>query len=426
MRVMIIGQGGREHALAWKLLQSAAVTEVCCVPGNGGTARLSGCQNLAVALDDPAEVARVAQRQGVDLVIIGPEAPLAAGLGDELRAAGLAVLGPGKAGAQIEASKSWAKDLMHQAGVPTAAAQSFTDLEAARAYLKTRALPIVIKADGLAAGKGVTVAETAEVALEAVEAALAGQLGPAGRQVLIEDYLDGEEVSVLALTDGQTVYPLLPAQDHKRIGIGDTGPNTGGMGAYAPVPWVTPVLMDRIQQQILLPTVRALRERGIDYRGILYAGLMIRPAGDPWVVEFNCRFGDPETQVVLPLLSSPLETLLLACAQGCLGDVPPPEWVLGGAACVVVAAAGYPGPYTQGDAIDGLDQAAETGALVFHAGTVWDSSHHRTAGGRVLAVTGRGASLGDALQQAYAGVSAIDFPGAYFRPDIGWRLTHEE
>lgn len=368
----------------------------------------------------------MAKSQGVDLVIIGPEAPLAAGLGDVLRQAGLTVLGPGRAGAQIEASKAWAKDLMHQAGVPTAAARSFTDLEAARAYLNTCPLPIVIKADGLAAGKGVTVAETADTALSAVEAALAGQLGPAGRQVLIEDFLDGEEVSVLALTDGQTVYPLLPAQDHKRIGIGDTGPNTGGMGAYAPVPWVTPVLMDRIQQQILLPTVQALRARGIDYRGILYAGLMIRPAGDPWVVEFNCRFGDPETQVILPLLTSPLETLLLACAEGRLGDVPPPEWLPGGAACVVLAAAGYPGPYTQGDTILGLDQVAETGALVFHAGTAWDGTQHLTAGGRVLAVTGRGETLETALQQAYAGVQTIQFPGAYARPDIGWRLTQGE
>ncbi|MBF2000761.1 MAG: phosphoribosylamine--glycine ligase [Synechococcales cyanobacterium M58_A2018_015] len=421
MKVMVVGSGGREHALAWKLLQSTRVQEVVCIPGNGGTAQLERCRNLALGMNDFEGIGRFALVNNIALIVVGPEAPLAAGIADYLQAQGLTVFGPTQAGAQIEASKAWAKALMTDAKIPTAAAAIFTDADTAIDYVKAQGAPIVIKADGLAAGKGVTVATTLEQAIAAVEAAFGGQFGAAGQRVLIEEYLTGQEVSVLAVTDGLTIRPLLPAQDHKRIGEGDTGANTGGMGAYAPAPLATPALMERIQQEILEPTLAALQQRQIDYRGVLYAGLMITPAGDPKVIEFNCRFGDPETQVVLPLLETPLETVLLACAQQRLAELPPFNWTAGFASCVVIAAEGYPDSYQKGYEISGLPQATATGALVFHAGTKLKQQQILSDGGRVLGVTAVGGSLQDALTKTYAAVEAIHFQGMYYRRDIGHR-----
>jgi phosphoribosylamine---glycine ligase len=422
VKVLVVGNGGREHALAWKLLQSETVSQVVCVPGNGGTATLEGCQNFPLAVDDFEGIAHFAQTHDISLVVVGPEVPLALGLVDYLQLKQISVFGPTKAGAQIEASKSWAKTLMQEAGIPTAEAKTFTDAEAAKAYLQAQGTPIVIKADGLAAGKGVTVAMNLEEAVAAVEDAFEGKFGAAGQQVVIEACLRGQEVSVLAITDGRTIRPLLPAQDHKRIGEGDTGENTGGMGVYAPVPWVTSALMARIQQEILEPAVEALQQRQIDYRGVLYAGLMITPEGDPKVIEFNCRFGDPETQVILPLLETPLEQLMLACLEQRLADFPTLTWKRGAAACVVVAAAGYPGSYAKGDAIAGLNQVNGPNVAVFHAGTRLQEEQLVTDGGRVLAVTGWGEDFDQAFASAYQGVERIQFQGCYYRRDIGHRV----
>jgi len=422
VKVLVVGNGGREHALAWKLLQSPKVQQVTCVPGNGGTASLKRCQNLSLNLNDFEGMARFALVNGVGLVVVGPEAPLAAGITDYLRQHHLQVFGPTQAGAQIEASKAWAKELMQEAGIPTARSAVFTDADSAIAYVRANSAPIVIKADGLAAGKGVTVAATISEAEAAIIAAFGGQFGAAGSRVVIEDCLVGQEVSVLALTDGLTIRPLLPAQDHKRIGEGDTGLNTGGMGAYAPAPIVTPELMARIQNEILEPAITTLQKRGIDYRGVLYAGLMITPQGDPMVIEFNCRFGDPETQVVLPLLDTPLEDLLLACAQQTLANQPPIAWKSEAAACVVLAAGGYPGDYQKGLPITGIETAEDQGAVVFHAGTQLKQKILVSDGGRVLGVTATGEDFDAAIDQAYAAINQIQFEGMYYRRDIGHRV----
>lgn len=422
MKALVIGNGGREHALAWKLLASPQVKEVMCVPGNGGTATLPGCRNLGLALNDFEGIARVALVNNLSLVVVGPEQPLAEGITDYLQQQGLTVFGPTQAGAQIEASKAWAKALMAEAGIPTAASEVFTAAAPAIAYLEQQPLPIVIKADGLAAGKGVTVAQTRETAIAAVEAAFEGKFGVAGERVVIEEFLTGQEASVLAVTDGNTVLPLMPAQDHKQVGEGDTGPNTGGMGAYAPTPIVTPEILDKIQTQILDPAIATLKQRGIDYRGVLYAGLMISPAGDPFVVEFNCRFGDPETQVVLPLLETPLHEVMLACAEQRLADLPPLRWKPASAACIVAAAGGYPGAYTKGMPITGLEAATEQGAVVFHAGTQLQKGQIVANGGRVLGVTAVGETFDQALQTAYAAIAEIQFDSIYYRRDIGYRI----
>jgi len=419
VKILVVGSGGREHAIAHALLQSGAVEQVLCAPGNGGTALQAGCKNVALAVTDFAGISRVARDRQVDFVVVGPEVPLAGGIADALQADGVRVFGPTRAGAQLEASKSWAKELMAAAGVPTARSRTFTDLDAARAYLATQTAPIVIKADGLAAGKGVTVAtELAEA-----RAALADLFGAGPATVVIEDFLVGEEVSVLALTDGTTTRSLLPAQDHKRIGEGDTGPNTGGMGAYAPAPVLAPELRARVDAEILAPVTQTLRDRGIDYCGVLYAGLMVAPDGSLNVLEFNCRFGDPETQAVLPLLVTPLEELLLACVERRLDRLPPIEWKPQHALCVVMASAGYPGPYVQGREITGLKRAE---ALVFHAGTELAGDRLRTSGGRVLGVTGLGADLKQAAIAAYATVASIDFEGCTYRRDIGHRALPPE
>ncbi|MGJ3249550.1 MAG: phosphoribosylamine--glycine ligase [Elainellaceae cyanobacterium] len=422
MRVLVVGSGGREHALAWKLSQSEKIREVFCVPGNGGTAKLPKCRNLALGVHDFEGIGRLSLVHNVAVVIVGPEDPLAAGITDYLNAQGVIVFGPTQAGAQIESSKSWAKSLMQDAGIPTAQAVLFTEPQKAKAYVNAQGAPIVVKADGLASGKGVTVAPTVESAEAAIEESFGGRFGEAGKQIVIEEYLTGQEVSVLAVTDGLTIRPLLPAQDHKPIGEGDTGANTGGMGAYAPTPLVTTALIDRIQQDILEPAIATLQTRGIDYRGVLYAGLMITPDGHPKVIEFNCRFGDPETQVVLPLLETPLEDVMLACAQQRLAQLPPIAWKSGAAACVVMASGGYPDAYSKGCTITGLSEAEETGATVFHAGTRINQNQLVTDGGRVLGVTGMGETFEGAIAHAYRAVECIQFEGAYYRRDIGYRV----
>lgn len=418
MKVLVVGNGGREHTLAWKLLQSQRVEQVVCVPGNGGTASMERCQNLPLSVDDFEGIGRFALEHGISLVVVGPELPLSLGITDYLQRQGVMVFGPTRAGAQIEASKSWAKALMREAGIPTARAAVFTEAKAAKAYVEAQGAPIVVKADGLAAGKGVTVAATVEEAQGAIEAIFQGQFGSAGKFVLVEEYLTGQEVSVLALTDGLTIRPLLPAQDHKRIGEGDTGENTGGMGAYAPASLVTPALMDRIEQEVLRKAIASLRAREIDYRGVIYAGLMITPEGDFKVLEFNCRFGDPETQVILPLLETPLEDLLVACAQQKLSEMPPIIWKARAAACVVVAAGGYPGAYQKGQVITGIETQALS-ACVFQAGTKLNGQQLVTDGGRVLGVTGIGETFDEALAIAYDAINRIHFEKMYYRRDIG-------
>jgi phosphoribosylamine--glycine ligase len=423
VKVLVVGNGGREHALAWKLLQSKQVEQVVCVPGNGGTASMAGCQNLPLAVDDFEGIGKYCHENGITLVVVGPEVPLAKGITDYLNEQGLKVFGPSRAGAQIEASKAWAKALMQEAGIPTAKAAVFTEAAAAKSYVKAQGAPIVVKADGLAAGKGVTVAETVEQAHSAIDAIFQGQFGSAGEFVVIEECLIGQEVSVLALTDGLTIRPLLPAQDHKRIGEGDTGENTGGMGAYAPAPIATPEIMARVQAEVLERAIATLKSKGIDYRGVLYAGLMIAPNGDFKVLEFNCRFGDPETQVILPLLETPLEELILACVEQRLGEMPAIAWKKGAAATVVAAAGGYPGEYEKGQVITGTEQATTAGATVFHAGTKLNQQQQVvTDGGRVLNVTGTGEDFAQAIAQAYAGIQSIHFQGMYYRRDIGHRV----
>ncbi|MBE9052134.1 phosphoribosylamine--glycine ligase [Nostocales cyanobacterium LEGE 11386] len=425
MKVLVVGNGGREHALAWKLLQSKQIEQVVCVPGNGGTASMAGCQNLSLPGDDFEGMSSYALENEISLVVIGPEVPLAQGITDYLQSQGLMVFGPVRAGAQIEASKAWAKALMQSAGIPTAKAAVFTEAAAAKSYVNAQGVPIVVKADGLAAGKGVIVAQTLEQAEMAIDTIFQGQFGGAGNFVVVEECLIGQEVSVLALTDGLTIRPLLPAQDHKRIGEGDTGENTGGMGAYAPATIATPELMARVQTEVLERAIASLRSRGIDYRGVLYAGLMITPDGDFQVLEFNCRFGDPETQVILPLLATPLEDLMLACVQQRLGEMPPITWKQGVAATVVAASGGYPGEYAKGKVITGIKEAETTGVTVFHAGTKLNPQQQIvTDGGRVLNVTGIGENFEQAIAQAYAGIKAIEFEGMYYRRDIGHRVLH--
>ncbi|GJD23749.1 phosphoribosylamine--glycine ligase [Rivularia sp. IAM M-261] len=430
MKVLVVGNGGREHALAWKLLQSKQIERVFCAPGNGGTASMERCENVPVKVDDFEGINQIAHSEGVSLVVIGPEVPLAKGLTDFLQAKGLKVFGPSRAGAQIEASKAWAKALMQEAHIPTAASAVFTDVKAAKSYVKSKGAPIVVKADGLAAGKGVIVAQTIESAFAGLDAIFGGQFGSAGNFAVIEEFLIGQEVSILALTDGETICPLLPAQDHKRIGEGDTGENTGGMGAYAPAPIATDALMARVQTEVLERTIAALKAKGIDYRGVLYAGLMVSEDGNFKVLEFNCRFGDPETQVILPLLKTPLEELLLACVERRLAQMLPIAWNTGACATVVAASGGYPGDYTKGKIITGFNDAVSTGATVFHAGTTLQSSTQAsevcTDGGRVLNVTGVGEDFKQALNQAYAGIAKINFDGMYYRRDIGYRVKSAE
>jgi phosphoribosylamine--glycine ligase len=417
VKILVVGNGGREHAIVWALLQSPQVTQVLCVPGNGGTAIMNRCQNLSFRVDDFGGIARFAEVNGVSLVVIGPELPLSLGIVDYMQNRNIPVFGPNRAGAQIESSKTWAKAIMEEAGIPTAKSATFTDLTTARAYIEQQGAPIVVKADGLASGKGVVVAETLAEALTAVELLFAQNYGT----LLLEEFLTGQEVSVLAMTDGKTIRPLLPAQDHKRIGDGDTGANTGGMGAYAPAPLANPAIMAKIQTEVLEPTLAALKRKGIDYRGILYAGLMISATGQIKVLEFNCRFGDPETQAILPLLVTPLLDLLLACTEQRLAALPPIEWKPEVSVCVTIAAQGYPSQYERGKVIGGIDAANKDGTIVFHAGTQLKQNRVVTDGGRVLGVTSTAPDFTTAIDRAYQGVRAINFEGMYYRQDIAQR-----
>lgn len=421
MQVLVVGSGGREHAIAWKLLQSPNVKGVICAPGNGGTATLEHCKNVAIAVDDFQGIAETCAAEGIEFVVVGPEVPLAMGLADFLAEKNIPVFGPTQDGAIIEASKAWAKDLMIEAGVPTAASGTFTDPQSAKDYIQAQGAPIVVKADSLAAGKGVIVAETVEEAIAAVD-----KLWEQGYETLVvEEFLVGQEVSVLALCDGKTVRPLLPSQDHKQIGEGDVGENTGGMGVYAPTPLAPPDVMAKVQTEVLEATLNTLKAQGIDYRGILYAGLMISPAGVIKVLEFNCRFGDPETQAVLPLLETPLDEVLLACINQKLAEFPALKWYDGSAVCVVAASAGYPGAYEKGKEITGLKAAESLKATIFHAGTKLEEDKLLTNGGRVLGVTALGQTFDLAIANAYQAITEVKFDGIYYRRDIGHRLQKQ-
>ena len=424
MKILLIGSGGREHALAWKLAQSPHCGRLFCAPGNPGIGQYAECVDIAV--DDIDGLAAYASQHGIEFVVVGPETPLVLGLADRLRGAGIAVFGPSRDAAQLEGSKAFMKELCGRHGIPTAGFGVFTDIQDAKDFIGKLGCPIVVKADGLAAGKGVIIAQSEQAALAAVEDMLSGnQFGAAGHRVVIEEFLQGEEISFFALTDGQTTVPLISAQDHKRVGDGDTGPNTGGMGAYAPAnPRImTAELQDRVMRDIILPTVAALRKDGHDYSGVLFAGLMVKD-GVPKLLEYNCRFGDPECQAIMSLLDGDLVTLLHGCAVGTLGAAAgEARWRDGAALCVVMAANGYPGSTIGGTAIRGLDRAETVeGVKIFHAGTALNDKGALVAkGGRVLGVTATGPTVGDAKARAYQSVDLIDWPEGFCRRDIGWR-----
>ncbi|MFA5516371.1 MAG: phosphoribosylamine--glycine ligase [Desulfuromonadales bacterium] len=417
MNILVIGGGGREHALVWKIAQSPLVEKIWCAPGNPGIASLAECVPLTV--EDLDGLLAFARQQGIDLTVVGPEIPLTLGIVDRFQAAGLTIFGPSQSAARLEGSKAFCKDLMDRCGIPTAAYGAFTDRDAAIDFIRRNGAPIVVKADGLAAGKGVVVAGTEEEAIAAVdESMLAGVFGEAGKTVVIEEFLEGEEASFLAFTDGQRILPLASAQDHKPVFDDDQGPNTGGMGAYSPAPVVTEALHDEIVRNVLEPLVAGMEQAGCPYRGILYAGLMIKD-GDIKVLEFNARFGDPEAQPLLARLQSDLVPVLLACARGDLAGMGL-QWHDKAAVCVVMASGGYPGPFEKGFAIDGLDSAAKIDdLLVFHAGTAEKAGKIVNNGGRVLGVTGLGATVADAIDKAYRGVKTISWSGAHYRTDIG-------
>lgn len=412
----MVGGGGREHALCWALSRAAAVF---CAPGNPGTATVG--TNLPVGADDPSALIEACRANRIDLVVVGPEAPLAAGLVDRLTAQGIAAFGPTAAAARIEASKAFAKSLMAQAGVPTARTRTFTDAHEAQRYIRTHAEPLVVKASGLAAGKGAVVCQTRDEASRVAVAMLSGKLGAAGLEVLVEEFLDGEELSVFAMTDGERWMVLPPSQDHKRLGEGDTGPNTGGMGAYTPVSFVTDQLMERVEQRVIGPTLVAMAAAGSPYRGLLYAGLMVSPTGDPYVLEFNCRFGDPETQVVLPALDEDLSTHCWTIASREAWRPPRRLRHARAAVTTVLAARGYPEAPEKGAAIS-LPNELPSNTLLFHAGTARDPDGTlRVAGGRVLCATGLGPDVRTAAERSRRLADAITFSGRTLRRDIGWR-----
>jgi phosphoribosylamine--glycine ligase len=420
MKLLVIGSGGREHALAWRLKESPRVQKVYVAPGNGGTAREEGLENVTLATFP--ELIDFARREDIAFTVVGPEAPLAAGIVDAFRAAGLRIFGPLQAAAQLEASKDYAKQFMVKYGIPTAAYATFTDAAAAHAYIDRQGAPIVVKADGLAAGKGVVVAQTADEAHAAVAAMLGGNsLGEAGHRVVIEECLVGEEASFIVMVDGEHVLPMATSQDHKRLLDGDQGPNTGGMGAYSPAPVVTPVMHARALREVIRPVVAGMKQEGTPYTGFLYAGLMIDAAGGIKVLEFNCRFGDPETQPIMLRLKSDFASLLEAAIDGRLDQVEA-EWDRRVALGVVLAAAGYPEAPRKGDAITGLPEPAED-CHVFHAGTAVQGDQVITAGGRVLCVTALGDTVKMAQARAYEVADRIDFAGRQLRRDIGWRAV---
>lgn len=426
MKVLIIGSGGREHALGWKVAQSPLVSQIFVAPGNAGTALETKLQNIDIAVTDIKGLVTFAKQQAIDLTIVGPEAPLVIGVVDAFRQEGLAIFGPTQAAAQLEGSKAFTKDFLARHKIPTAEYQNFTEIEPAIAYLREKGAPIVIKADGLAAGKGVIVAMTLKEAEDAVRDMLAGNIfGEAGHRVVIEEFLDGEEASFIVMVDGKNVEPMATSQDHKRVGDHDTGLNTGGMGAYSPAPVVTSAIFNRVMEQIIYPTVKGMALEGNTYTGFLYAGLMIDQQGNPKVIEFNCRFGDPETQPIMMRLQSDLVELCLAAVNGKLDSIQS-KWDPRPALGVVMAANGYPGKYTTHDEIHGLPLNSTPDSKVFHAGTVLKNGKVYTNGGRVLCVTALGNSVLQAQQHAYALLKPIHWRGCFYRHDIGYRAIERE
>ncbi len=418
MNILILGSGGREHALAWAVKQNPKCDRLIVAPGNAGIAQVAECAALDIM--DGSAVVQFCANQSIDFVIIGPEAPLAVGIADDLRAAGILCFGPSKMAAQLEASKAFTKDICDASGAPTAGYAHFKDADAARAYVQAQGAPIVIKADGLAAGKGVVVAMDIDTALAALDDMFDGSFGDAGAEVVIEEFMDGEEASFFILTDGENALPIGTAQDHKRAFDGDEGPNTGGMGAYSPAPIMTDAVVTKAMDEIVRPTIAEMAKRGMPYQGVLYAGFMIKD-GQPRLVEYNARFGDPECQVLMMRLGAQALDLLLACAKGEL-DKAQVNWAEDHAITVVMAAKGYPGSYEKGTAINGLDALSQDSKnMVFHAGTALIDGQLSATGGRVLNVTARGDSLKDARDRAYAMIDQIDWPEGFNRSDIGWR-----
>lgn len=427
MRVLIVGSGGREHAMAWQCAQGPHVEQVIVTPGNPGTANEPHVRNAAVAADDIPGLVELAQREAVDLVIVGPEQPLVAGLVDACQTSGIPCFGPTRDGAQLEGSKSFSKSFLQRHGIATASYETFDNFDAAKTHILERGAPCVVKADGLAAGKGVVVAQTTAIAIDAAHEMLVAQrFGGASAQIVVEDFLVGEEASLIAVTDGKTIVPLASSQDHKARDVGDLGPNTGGMGAYSPAPVLSGAVADRALAEVLEPTLQGLRSDGIDYIGFLYAGLMINADGKAHVLEFNCRLGDPETQPIMRRLNTPLDLICCAALNGRLGELDI-EWHSEVSLGVVMAAEGYPGTAKTGDPISGLT-AAETldSVKIFHAGTVARGTQIQTAGGRVLCVTAMGRTTSGAAAKAYEGVAAIQWPGAFYRDDIGYRAIARE
>ena len=425
MKVLIVGGGGREHALAWKCAASARVAAVLVAPGNAGTAGESGVRNVNVAAEDVAGLAQLAASEHVDLTIIGPEAPLVAGVVDTFAARGLKCFGPSQAAARLEGSKAFAKEFLRRHRIPTANSATFTRDSFDPAWLRSQRAPLVVKASGLAAGKGVVIADSVAQAHAAAQAMFAGQFGDAGREVVIEEFLPGEEASFIVMADGTHILPLASAQDHKRRDDGDRGPNTGGMGAYSPAPVVTPAMHTRIMREVIEPTIRGLAADGMPYSGFLYAGLMIAPDGTPNVLEFNCRLGDPETQPILMRLQSDLTLLCEAALSGAL-DTVGAQWDRRAALGVVLAAAGYPDEVKKGDLIEGLERAARLPGKIFHAGTRLEAGKVLTNGGRVLCAVGLGASVAEAQREAYALAATVHWPGVQYRRDIGYRAVQRE
>ena len=423
MNILLLGSGGREHALAWKMAASPLTGRLFCAPGNAGVAQ--GAECVALDLADHAAIITFCRANSIDFVVVGPEAPLCAGIVDDLEAAGIKAFGPTRAAAQLEGSKGFTKDLCRSAGIPTADYERFSNAHEAKAYARSRGAPIVVKADGLAAGKGVVVAESLAEAEAAIEMILGGELGAAGAELVIEEFLDGEEASFFALCDGETALPLASAQDHKRAFDGDKGPNTGGMGAYSPALIIDAAMSARVMAEIVQPTLCAMKGMGAPYKGVLYAGLMITAEG-PKLIEYNVRFGDPECQVLMPRLMSDLLPALLASRDGVLKSLDL-RWHAQAALTVVMAAKGYPGPYAKGSVIEGLaDAAAVEGVEIFHAGTKQDGSHVVANGGRVLNVSALGKTVSEAQARAYAAIARIRWPEGFFRHDIGWRAIARE
>jgi phosphoribosylamine--glycine ligase len=422
MNVLLLGSGGREHALAWKLAASPMLTKLYAAPGNPGIAR--DAELVALDVADHAAVAAFCRDKKIDIVVVGPEAPLVAGLTDDLRAAGIRVFGPSKAAAQLEGSKGFTKDLCAKYGIPTAAYGRFGDLASAKAYVEKMGAPIVVKADGLAAGKGVTVAMTVAEARAALDACFEGSFGSAGAEVVVEEFLTGEEASFFCLCDGTTALPFGTAQDHKRLGEGDSGPNTGGMGAYSPAPVMSPDMIERTMREIVEPTMRGMAQAGSPFSGVLFAGLMITPGG-PKLIEYNTRFGDPECQVLMMRLKDDLLVLLNAAADGQLAHMSA-RWRNEAALTVVMAAKGYPGAPEKGSVIRGVDAASGDGVEIFHAGTAVNAGALVANGGRVLNVTAMGATVSEAQRKAYEAVDRIDWPQGFCRRDIGWRAVERE